>query len=128
MNRYSKLSVLMVALAAGSALAAGGTPAGTAIPNQATATYSDASGTPVSGGSTSNIVTTTMASVPVFDITLNDSAADPGPHPSTPGQTKVAVVPGQFVRFASAVAVVGVFTVSVAPLVTLLHAPVTSTV
>ena len=99
MNRYSKLSVLMVALAAGSALAAGGTPAGTAIPNQATATYSDASGTLVSGGSTSNIVTTTMASVPVFDITLNDSAADSGPHPSTPGQTKVAVVPGAVVTF-----------------------------
>ena len=99
MNRYSKLIVIMAALSAGSALAAGGTPAGTAIPNQATATYSDASGTPVSGGSSSNIVTTTVASVPVFDITPNDSSTDPGPHPNTPGQTKVAVVPGAVVTF-----------------------------
>ncbi len=98
MNKYSKLIAVMAALAAGSALAAGGTSAGTQISNTATATFNDATGTaqtPID----SNTVTTTVSAVPTFTITPNDSSADLGPHPATPGQSQTNTLPGATVDF-----------------------------
>ncbi|MGC8905597.1 MAG: hypothetical protein ACP5OL_10875, partial [Thermus sp.] len=65
------------------------TPAGTAIQNQASASYIDSAGQPRT--TTSNLVTTLVQQVYAFSITPN------GPDEANPGQTKNALPGGQVV-------------------------------
>ncbi|WP_347242083.1 hypothetical protein [Thermus sp.] len=65
------------------------TPAGTAIQNQASASYIDSAGQPRT--TTSNLVTTLVKQVYAFSITPN------GPDEANPGQTKNALPGGQVV-------------------------------
>lgn len=99
MKNTSSLLALMAALSLGSALAATPpTPAGTAIGNQASASFSDAGGTaqtPVY----SNAVVTTVTAVPSFSL-IPTSTGTPGTNGAglTPGVTQNAV-PGATVSF-----------------------------
>ncbi|ANE42765.1 hypothetical protein [Deinococcus puniceus] len=70
MKVNSRLIALMVAMAAGTAAAAGNTPAGTIISNTATAVFEDPTGPAgnTSGNVASNPVTTTVQPKPDFDI------------------------------------------------------------
>ena len=99
MNVNQKILALMVALAAGSALGAG-TTAGTVITNQATATFTDpTTNAAVVTPSVSNIVSTTVTSVPNFTITPNN--VGPGATQNQPyaPYDKSGVLPGSVQAF-----------------------------
>ncbi|WP_038056889.1 NEW3 domain-containing protein [Thermus amyloliquefaciens] len=75
MKGIERLLVLLLVLAMGLVLAAG-TPAGTAIQNQASASYIDSAGQPRT--TTSNLVTTIVQQVYSFTITPNGTETNPG--------------------------------------------------
>lgn len=75
MKRTQQVLWLILALVLGVALAAG-TPAGTAITNQAAASYIDSAGQPRT--TTSNLVTTIVQQVYSFTITPDGTEANPG--------------------------------------------------
>ncbi|ADV66606.1 beta strand repeat-containing protein [Deinococcus maricopensis] len=99
MKKYATLISLMTALALGTASAAGGTSAGTAIENTAYASYTDDTGTSVTDQA-SNKVTTTVQTVASFSITPNDGGAIGTPNQDSPGQTwSGGAKPGDTVNF-----------------------------
>lgn len=75
MKRTQQVLWLILALVLGVALAAG-TPAGTAITNQAAASYIDSAGQPRT--TTSNLVTTIVQQVYSFTITPDSTKSNPG--------------------------------------------------
>lgn len=76
-NRWTLLAALGVALLSASPTLAVGTPAGTAITNQATVDYQDANGNALQA--LSNVVTTTVSQVAGVAVTPNGAqSADPG--------------------------------------------------
>lgn len=101
MNVNAKILGLMAALAAGNALAAPtpnttNTLAGTAITNEATATFTDpatgSAATPVR----SNTVTTTVLPLPGFDLVYDDDTPDGNTLATTP-KVVTGAVPGQVI-------------------------------
>lgn len=93
----SNLLLLMAALAAGTAAAAGNTPAGTSLTNTATVDFEDpdAPGTQ-SPTVTSNTVTTAVQAKPDFDVIYAGAPASDGTTPTTPisSHDKQNVLPG----------------------------------
>jgi uncharacterized repeat protein (TIGR01451 family) len=101
MKTSSKIFALMVALAAGTASAAG-TVAGTPIKNIATATFEDPTGAAgnTDGKATSNEVTTTVLPKPEFDLRFQGNTPTDGGTQNTLDTTtsvKTGAVPGQIV-------------------------------
>ncbi|WP_293915379.1 hypothetical protein [Deinococcus sp.] len=99
MKVSKQVLTLMVALAAGSAAAAG-TPSGTSITNTANASYTDPANPAATLNTPSNTVTTTVLPKAGFDVVyLNNTPAD-GTTPTstaaalTPAYDKIDVLPG----------------------------------